>query len=126
MTDEAAISTVSIRFDALHIGEGELKLELTIYPLTARWGGGDPGSGTISRSLDPPTPPTRVDRVMGMYQSLTDGLHFHVSGQYSESGGAHGPFSASGAVDAGWNGRGAFVYHNFDSDPCVIEREGEQ
>ena len=125
MTDEARISTVSLRFDALHIGEGELKLDLTLYALTAKWGI-IRGGGTISRSLDPPAPPTRVDRVMGMYQSLSDGLHFHVSGQYSESGGTSGPFSASGAVDGDWNGRGAFVYHNFDSGPCVITREGDR
>ena len=125
MTDEARISTVSIRFDALHIGEGELKLDLTLYALTAKWGI-IRGNGSISRSLDPPTPPTQVERVTGMYQNLSDGRHFHVSGQYVESGGQTGPFSASGAVDGSWNGRGAFVYHNFDSGPCVIEREGEQ
>lgn len=124
MTDETRISTVSLRFDALHIGEGELKLDLQIYAVTARWGI-IRGGGTISRSLDPPVPPTQV-RVTGMFQSLDDGLHFHVSGRYSESGGGQGPFNASGAVDHSWNGRGAFVYHNFDSGPCVIIREGEQ
>lgn len=84
------------------------------------------GSGNISRSLSPSFPPTQVERVMGMYQGAGDNRHFHVSGQYLESGGQAGPFSASGAVDAGWNGRGAFVYHNFDSGPCAITREGDK
>jgi hypothetical protein len=125
VTNEARISTISIRFDALHIGEGELKLNLTLYALTAQWGI-IRGGGSISRSLDPPVPPTQVERVMGMYQSVGNSRHFHVSGQYVESQGQTGPFSASGAVDGEWNGRGAFVYHNFDSGPCAIEREGEQ
>jgi hypothetical protein len=125
MTDDARISTISLRFDALHFSEGELKLDLTLYAISAKWGI-IRGSGNISRSLSPPFPPTRVERVMGMYQDAGDSRHFHVSGQYVESGGQSGPFSASGAVDGGWKGRGAFVYHNFDSGPCVITREGDK
>jgi hypothetical protein len=83
------------------------------------------GSGSISRSLAPSFPPVQV-RVMGLYQGLGDGRHFHHSGIYTESGGAQGPFSASGAVDGAWNGRGVFVYHNFDSGPCAITGEGAQ
>ena len=125
MNDEASISKVSIRFDALHFGEGELKLELTLYALSARWGI-IRGSGGISRSNAPSFPPVQVEWVNGMYQGLGGDRHFHVSGQYVEPGGQTGPFSASGAVDGGWKGRGAFVYHNFDSGPCVIEPEGDR
>jgi hypothetical protein len=101
VADEAQISKVSIRFDALHIGEGELKLDLTLFALTAHWGL-IRGGGTISRSLDPSLPPVRVDRVIGAYQNVDGKILFHVSGQFVESGGLSGPFSASGAVDQGW------------------------
>lgn len=125
MADDARISTISLRFDALHFGEGALTLEFTLYAITAQWGM-IRGSGSISRSLSPSFPPSQVQRVMGMYQGSGDNRHFHVSGQYVEPGGQSGPFSASGAVDGHWDGRGAFVYHNFDSGPCVITREADR
>ncbi|HEX8574620.1 MAG TPA: hypothetical protein VF759_17915 [Allosphingosinicella sp.] len=124
MTDDARISTASIRFDALHFGEGELNLDLTLQAFSMNWGM-IRSSGTISRSRAPSFPPVQV-RVTGLYQSLGDSRHFHLSGLYTETGGAQGPFSASGAVDGEWNGRGVFVYHNFDSGPCVIARQGAQ
>lgn len=124
MAEDAQVSEIALRFDALHIGEGELNLRLTVIAVSARFGYLT-GSGTISRSLDPPVPPTSVPRVLGMYQSLDGGaVHLHLSGKAESGGGATSAFSASASVDKGWGGRGTFAYAGFDVGPCVVTREG--
>ena len=120
---------VSIRFDALHFSRAALTLNLLV-----RGGSGEiTGSGEISRSLSPPTPPAHIFQLTGHVQpgQSEDVLHVHVSGDYVESaappaiGSFVGPFSASCVVDKQWGGQGTFSYGRYNVGRCVVTKIGE-
>jgi hypothetical protein len=120
---------VSIRFDALHFSRAALTLNLLV-----RAGSGEiTGSGEISRSLSPPTPPAHIFQLTGHVEpgQSEDVLHVHVSGEYVESlkppaiGSISGPFSASCVVDRQWGGQGTFSYGRYNVGRCVVTNIGE-
>ena len=133
MTELSEAYRVSIRFDALHIGEGALTLDLLVYPSSVFFGLIN-GRGNISAAVDPKMPPVHVRQVTGMYQTRQNPktMLVHVTGEYVETlpppsiGSFTGPFSASCAVDTDWNGDGTFTYGNFQAGRCVVTRTGDQ
>jgi hypothetical protein len=132
MAEQSETYNVSIRFDALHIGEGALTLNLLVYPTSAYFGL-ITGSGEISAAVEPKMPPVHIHQATGMYQTRQNPktLLVHVTGEYLESvptpgrGSFVGPFSASCAVDTDWNGEGTFAYGRFQAGRCVVTRTGE-